>query len=78
MRDFASVVQVPVLPVLAAEPHFLLRRRVRLQLVGDDDARRGAQALQPLAEEAPGRLRVAAALDQNVEDDAILVDGPPR
>lgn len=78
MRQFAGVVQIPTLPVLGPELQFLLRRRVRLQLVGYDDARGVAQPFQKLAEEALGRLLVPAALDQDIEHHAVLVDRAPQ
>jgi len=55
-----------------------LGRRVRLQLVRDHDPRRPALPLQQLAQQPLGRLGVAPALDQNVQHDAVLIDGAPE
>ncbi len=54
------------------------RRAVAPQLVGDDDTWYVLQALQQLAEEPLGRLLVPAALDQDVQDVAILVYSTPQ
>ena len=48
------------------------------EFIRHDDSRRVAQALQQLAKEALGCLRVAPALNQNVEHVAMLVDGSPE
>src|SRR4051794_2932207 len=54
------------------------RRRVALELVGDDHPRRILQALQQLAEEALGGFGIAPALHQNIEHVAVLVNGTPE
>ena len=48
------------------------------KFVCHDGSRHIAQALQQLAKEALGRLRVAAALDQHIEHVAVLINGPPE
>ena len=58
--------------------HLTLRRAVARQLVRDQDARCPALLLQQLAEQALGGLLVAPALNQNVEHEAMLIDGPPE
>ena len=78
MRDFAAIIQISALPMLAAELHLPLRCRVGFQLVRDHDPRRIAQSFQQFAEETLGRLRVAPALDQDVENNSVLVDGAPE
>ncbi len=54
-----------------------VRRRVALQLVGDQSVRPTALALQQLAEELLGSAPVAPRLNENVDEIAILVDGTP-
>ena len=55
-----------------------LCRPVAGKLVGDHDAGRPPVLLQQLAQQPLGGLLVASALDQNVEDDAGLVDSSPQ
>jgi hypothetical protein len=47
------------------------------KLVGDHDAWRPGALLQELSHEASGCVPVAAALNENVNDKAILIDGAP-
>src|SRR5215207_9871477 len=58
--------------------HLTLRGTVAGQLVRDHDTRHAGLPLQQLAKQALGGLLVAPALDENVEHDPILVDGPPE
>src|SRR4051812_39497587 len=58
--------------------HLTLRGAVTGQLVRDQDTRGPALLFQQLAEQALGGLFVPPALDENVEHEAILVDGPPE
>src|SRR6201987_1217911 len=55
-----------------------LGRGVALQLVGDEHTRCAALLLEELAEHAFGGLLVAPALDENIENEAVLVDGTPE
>src|SRR4051795_6479614 len=55
-----------------------LRGPVAGQLVCDHHTRGPALLLEQLAEQAFGGPLVAPALDQNVEHDPILIDGPPE
>jgi hypothetical protein len=48
------------------------------QLVGDEHTRRSTLLLEELAEQTLGGLLVAPALDQNIENEALLVDGTPE
>ena len=48
------------------------------ELVGDRHPRYPALLGQQLTEEPLGGLGVPARLDQDVEDVAVLVDGPPQ
>ena len=58
--------------------HLTLRGAVARQLVRDQDTRGPHLPLQQLAEQALGGLLVPPALDENVEHNPILVDGPPE
>ncbi len=55
-----------------------LRRAITLQLICNDYPRHVPQPLQQLAEEPLGGLFVPAALDQDVQDVAILIHGSPQ
>jgi hypothetical protein len=55
-----------------------LGRGVALQLVGDEHTRGSTLLLEELAEQALGGLLVAPALDENIENEAVLVDGTPE
>src|SRR4051812_40252971 len=58
--------------------HLTLRGAVAGELVRDHHTRHAGLPLQKLAEQALGGLLVAPALDQDVEHDPILIDGPPE
>src|SRR3954453_9457689 len=51
---------------------------VRSELLGDDHRRREALALQQLGHQLDGRSASAPALDQDLEDFALVVDGAPK
>jgi hypothetical protein len=73
-----TVVKVPVLAVLHPRQHLLLRGPVAFELVGDDHPWYVGQSLQQLAEKLLRRLLVSTVLDKNIQDMAILIDGPPE
>src|SRR4051794_6157580 len=78
MRILGPIVE-PLVPAVLAPGHQLpLRGGIARQLVRDHDPRRPALALEELAEQALGRSLVAPALDEDVEHEAVLVDGPPQ
>src|SRR5438105_13285838 len=64
--------------MLDARHGLSLRRAVAGKLVGDHDAWRPHLLFQQLAEQPLGRLLVASALDQNIENDTGLVHGSPQ
>jgi len=78
VRMLRPVVQPPVAPMLDARQDRAPRRAVARQLVGDDDARDVMQALEQRAEGLLRRCLIPAALDQDIEDGAVLVDGAPQ
>ena len=53
-------------------------RGVAFQLVGDQHTRRSPLLLQQFAEQAFGGLPVAPALDEDIENKALLVDRAPE
>ena len=72
------VVQALVLAVLDAGHDLPLGGGVAFQLVGDQHTRRSPLLLQQLAQQAFGGLLVAPALDEDVENKALLVDRAPE
>ncbi len=73
-------------PIVCVLPGAVHRRRhhgavggsVAPQLVRDQTARLTALPLQQFAEKAPGRTPISSGLDEDVDDVAVLVDGPPQ
>jgi hypothetical protein len=78
MRILGAVVQIPMLPMFHTGQELMHGRTVAFQFVRDDHPRHIGQPLQELAEESLRGLLVATALDENIQDMAILVDGPPQ
>src|SRR4051812_694368 len=78
VRDLGPVVEVAALAMLDPRQDLPLGRAIAAQLVGHDHTGHVVQPLQQLLEEAPGRLGVAPALDQDVEQGAVLVARPPQ
>src|SRR5438270_11335906 len=78
MGVFGPVIEALVLPMLDPTHDLPLGRGVALQLVGDEHTRCSTLLLEELAEQAFGGLLVAPALDQNIENEAVLVDGTPE
>ena len=67
-----------MLPVLDPGHDLSSGSGVALQLVGDEHPRGSTLLLEELAEPAFGGLLVASALDENIENEAVLVDRPPE
>src|SRR6201993_4219297 len=78
MGVFSPVIEALVLPVLNPRHDLPLGRGVALQLVGDEHTRSSTLLSEKLAEQAFGGLLVAPALDENIENEAVLVDGTPE
>lgn len=78
MRILRSVVQPLMRAMLDAGHDFPLGSIVGPELVGDHDTRCSPLSFQQFAHQAFGRLGVSPALDENVEHEAILIDGAPK
>src|SRR6476646_3595964 len=78
MGVFGAVIEALVLPMLDPGHDLPLGRGVALQLVGDEHTRCSTLLLEELSEQAFGGLLVAPALDENIENEAVLVDGTPE
>ena len=72
------IVQALVEAMLDTEHDLLLCSAVGSKLVRDHHPRRPAVALQELAQQALGRFGIAAALHENVQDEAVLIHGAPQ
>ena len=72
------VVEAFVLPVLDVGQDLTLGRSIAAELVGDQHAGRSPLLLQELAEQALGGLLVAPALDEDIENKALVVDRAPE
>ena len=78
MGVLGAVVQISVLPVCDGGHDDSFGGSIAAQLVGHDHARTAmAGGPQQLAEESHGRESVPLWLDQNINDDTVLIDGPP-
>ena len=55
-----------------------MRHAIAAQFVSDEHARNILQTLQQPLEEALRRPGIAAALHQDIEHDAILIDSTPK
>ena len=78
MGVLGAVVQIPVLPVCDAGHDDSFGGSIAAQLVGYDHARTAmAGGAQQLAEESHSRESVPLWLYENVDDDAVLIDGAP-
>jgi hypothetical protein len=75
---FGAIVQVPVLAMFHTREALSLRRLVAFELVRDEDPRHIRQPLQQLAEKFLCRLLMTTALDENIQDVAILIDSSPQ
>ena len=78
MGVFSPVIEALVLPVLNPRHDLPLGSGIALQLVGDEHTRGSTLLSEKLAEQAFGGLLVAPALDENIENEAVLVDGTPE
>ena len=78
MGVLGPVVLVFGLAVLDRAHQFAVGDAVGGEAVGDQDPGNPALLLHELGQEPLGGLGVAPALDQDVQDVAVLVDGPPQ
>jgi hypothetical protein len=78
MGVFGPLIEALVLTMLDPGHDLPLGSGVALQLVGDEHTRGSTLLLEELAEQAFGGLLVAPALDENIKNEAVLVDGTPE
>ncbi len=77
MAVLGSIVQTLMLPMLDTRHDLSLGRAVAGEFIGDHYPWNDALLLEQLAQQALGGFRVMAALDQNIEHVAVLIDRPP-
>src|SRR3954468_24179009 len=78
MGILRPVVEALVLAVLDAGHDLPLGGTIAAQLVGDQHTRRSPLLLHELAEQAFGGFLVAPALNEDIENEAFLIDGAPE
>jgi hypothetical protein len=78
VRILRAVIQGPMVAVLHAGQELSPRRLVALEFIGDEHPRYIPQSLEEFAKEAFSRNLIATALDQDIENLAILIDRPPE
>jgi hypothetical protein len=78
MGVLGSVIEAFVLPVLDPGDDLPLGSSIALQLVGHEHTRCSTLLLEELAEQAFGGLFVAPALDENIKNETVLIDGAPE
>ena len=78
MGVFGPVIEALVLSMLDPWHDLPLGSGVASQLVGDEHTRGSTLLLEEFAEQALGGPLVTPALDQNIENEAVLVDGTPE
>src|SRR6516164_6096236 len=78
MRVFGSIVHPQSLLMRASQSQTPERRGIGAQLVGGQQFGGEALLLEQLAHQPQRRPAVASALNQHVEDLALVVDGPPE
>src|ERR1700722_1083321 len=78
MRVLRAVVQALVRAMFDSKTHLRPGSAVGTELVGDHDARRSDGGFQELSRELLRSATVSSTLDQDVENEAILIDGAPE
>ena len=78
MRVLGAIVEIPALSVLDPGEQVALGHAVTSQLVGHDDPWHVVQAFQQAPEETLSGVGIAAFLNQDVEHNAVLVNGTPE
>src|SRR5215510_3060058 len=78
MGVLTPIIEIAALTVFYARENLALRRAIAFEFIGDDHAWDVEHAFEELAEELLGRVLIASALHENVEDVVVLIDGPPQ
>jgi hypothetical protein len=78
MRVLTPVVEVTTLPVFDPGQDLALGRAVALELIGDNNAWHVLEPFEQLAKELLGGVLIAPALEQDIKDVVVLIDGAPE
>ena len=78
MRHFNAIIGVDIIDVLDGRHNLTVCRVITAQFVGDEPAGFPTLAFNQAAEEPDRRFLVAAALHQNIDRIAILIDRAPQ
>jgi len=78
VRILRAIIKIPVLTMFHPGEDLPLGSSRALEFVGDDHARDVGQAFTELAKELLGGSLVPTALDQDIQDVALLIDRPPQ
>jgi hypothetical protein len=78
VRILRTVVQTLVAPMFSVRQHSANRWWVAGQLIGDDDARLVADAIDKLPKETLRGILISTLLHQDVQHDAVLINRPPQ
>jgi hypothetical protein len=78
MRIFRAIVQAFMLAMLDAKAHLRPRGAIGTEVVRDHDARRCDGGFQELPHELLRSAAVSSTLDQDIQNEAILIDGAPK
>src|SRR5262245_27268382 len=77
MGVLTPIIEVATLPVFYPGQHLTLRRAIAFELIRDDYPWYVLQPLEQLAKKLLRRLLIAPALDQDIQDVVVLINGPP-
>jgi hypothetical protein len=78
MGILTPLIERATLALFDPRQYLPLGRAVALELIRDAPPWHVLQALEQLAKELRGRLLIALALDQDIEDVVVLIHGPPQ
>ena len=78
MRILRPIVQPFVLAVFDVQAHVLAHCSVGFELIRDHDARRPRGFLEQLPHKPLRSSLISSALNEDVENEAVLIDGAPE
>jgi hypothetical protein len=78
VRGLRTIIQIPMVPMFHPREDLALSSSVARKFVGHDPTRHVRQSLEQLTDECLCSLLIAAALNQDVQDGAVLIYGPPQ
>ena len=78
MRILGAIVEPFVLAMFEIHAHVVARRGVGTELVGNQNAGSARLFADELAQKPLRRSAISSALNQRVDDEAVLIDGSPK